>query len=110
MRIFCSIVGFEIEQEACAVSGNHFLCRKCREARQPAESPGDLTAGLLPRGVVRGVRRRCGCGRPFIPGSNRQKFCPTCQDGSYRKKAREWDRNNRVKRSVIREFEPKFRN
>jgi len=29
MKVYCAILGFQIDRESCGASGNHPACRKC---------------------------------------------------------------------------------
>ncbi len=87
MKEFCAIVGFQIDRERdCRSSGKHPACRECMGMERVAVDP---------RGRKKTARKRCECGRPFIPGSNRQRFCEKCGGQAERKRKREWARGRR---------------
>ena len=66
------------------------LCRWFREAVLPLDK--ELETGLL----YRAESKKCAvCGRLFLPGSNRAKYCPECAARMKRKHAAERKRKQR---------------
>jgi len=46
--IHCAIIGFQINEGACAASGNHRLCRVCRgQEKERADHSGERRGGPL---------------------------------------------------------------
>ncbi len=77
--IHCALLGFMIDKDSCFATGENPLCRKCRGEEE--------TPATLPHGK-RKARKRCKCGRGFLPKCNRQKFCETCQEVNERNQNR----------------------
>jgi hypothetical protein len=104
---FCGLLGLLIEETACAASGNHPACQKCR-----AENAEPVPA--LSNGERKPPRRRCACGRAFIPGSNRQGSCPRCSEQKEkehnRARCRRYYQKKILKKSGSHGLEAKFGN
>ncbi|RGC80881.1 hypothetical protein DW241_10000 [Hungatella hathewayi] len=67
------------------------LCRWFRIAVLPLDN--SLETALLHRGTM----KRCAvCGQPFLPGSNRVKYCKPCAAKTHRKQKNASDRKRRL--------------
>ncbi len=105
--INCLLLGFQVGH--CTGSGEHPLCRKClgQVAPPPKRAIQDEPETPVTR---RGIRRRCECGRAFIPGSNRQRVCERCGEVTGRKRKAEWARKKSKGKSESRRLEAKLTN
>lgn len=99
MKIFCLLLGFEIDRElVCRASGINPLYRKCLGQEEAEPVPGN-----------RESRKRCECGRVFFAKSNRQRLCEICGPRAERKRKTEWERKRRKSMSVSGRLEAKNR-
>ena len=80
------------EECVCVQSISYsFLCRWFWIAVLPLDKP--LETALLYRGSM----KRCAvCGQPFLPGSNRAKYCKPCAAKVHRKQKNASDRKRRL--------------
>ena len=80
------------EECVCVQSISYsLLCRWFRIAVLPLDNP--LETALLHRGNM----KRCAvCGQPFLPGSNRAKYCKSCAAKVHRKQKNASDRKRRL--------------
>lgn len=80
------------EECVCVQSISYsLLCRWFRIAVLPLDKP--LETALLYRGRM----KRCVvCGQPFLPGSNRAKYCKPCAAKVHRKQKNASDRKRRL--------------
>ena len=80
------------EECVCVQSISYsLLCRWFRAAVLPLDEP--LAAALL----YRKKHKRCAvCGQPFLPGSNRAKYCKSCAAIVHRRQKTTSDRKRRA--------------
>lgn len=80
------------EEYVCVQSISYsLLCRWFRIAVLPLDKP--LETALLDRESM----KRCAvCGQPFLPGSNRAKYCKPCAAKTHRKQKNASDRKRRL--------------
>ncbi len=67
------------------------ICRWFRAAVLPLDN--DLFVALLHKGRIKNCSK---CGKPFVPRSNRGKYCPDCADQERRRKTRDRVRRHRA--------------
>lgn len=73
------------------------LCRYFREAVLPADK--ELFADIMREKPA--SRQQCAvCAKPFLPGSNRAKYCPDCAKKVRRRQKAEQERKRRLRKKI----------
>ena len=92
------------EECVCVQSISYsLLCRWFRSAVLPLDEP--LAAALL----YRKEQKRCAvCGQPFLPGSNRAKYCKPCAAKVHRKQKNASDRKRRLLCGQLEAKKPRY--
>lgn len=95
MRVNCAVLGFSIDPDAvCSTkAGKQSECRKCEAGRKSGKGGGNITTPVDSPGEKRKARKRCECGRLFLPKSNRQERCERC---------RKWNNNEKTRARMAR--------
>lgn len=110
--IHCATLGLAIDARTGA--GKHPLCRGCRSQALGENGPLIKPLGSFTVATKLKLKKRCECGRYFIPRSNRQKSCPRCAAQNEKKqnraRCRRYYQKKNFKKSESHGLEAKFQN
>lgn len=90
------------EECGCVQSISYsLLCKWFRSAVLPLDK--GLETALLSRDAL---KRCAACGQPFLPGSNRAKYCKNCAAGVHRRQKAQSERKRRLIRGQLEAKKP----